>query len=116
MQLETVHVKHPLSDDDRIRIGKLLAEKTAEVIDLQDEKKSVAANFTDRIKAAELILTRCSKSLREGYEMKPTEVTLKPNYESGEMVFIARSTGEEVGRRELSPEERQLRIDDIDEY
>lgn len=110
---ETREIRFNLSKTELEEYANVLAEKNLEVARLKEEKKASNSNFGDKIKAAELHIGRCSRALAQKWELREVEVSLRPDYEAGEMVTVVNLTGEEHERRPLTPEERQLRLDDI---
>lgn len=105
-------LKYTFTDTEKRELAQEMANKTLLVSDLEEEKKSVAAGFTDRIKAAQLAANRAALKLKDGYEMRDIDCEVIKNAEQGLAWTVRLDTGELVQTRELTASERQMHIDE----
>lgn len=113
MNNETRPIKYKFNPVELSERAHLMAEKEREVENLEEEKKEYTSDLNARIKEARGIVRRCAQDINQGWTTREMAVLLRPDYDTGEMVIVIASTGEEVERRDLTSEERQLRIDDF---
>jgi len=82
--------------------------------ELKQEKKDVAKEFSLRIKEAETEQRDLRTCLRTRTETREIEVEGRKNYATGMMEYYGVSghfAGELVDSRRLTPDEKQLRVD-----
>lgn len=93
--------------DEEVRLkGRRLAELVLQRASLQGEQKSVAADFRQRIKDVDESIAEVRDEVDSGEEMRPvTCVETKTSRGTIETVRI--DTGETIGSRPLTDEERQ---------
>ena len=72
----SVKVKYTFTKPEIEKIGKDLAQRQIELVEVEDEKKSVMASFTDRIKAKKIDINRFSRHMHDGYEQRDHNCTL----------------------------------------
>jgi hypothetical protein len=72
----TVAVKYNFTPAEISKIGQDLAQRQIELVEVEDEKKSVMASFTDRVKAKKIDIGRFSRQVRDGWENRDHQCVL----------------------------------------
>jgi len=104
---------YALSDEELMELAGKIAELDALEDALDMERKMIAAQWASKVKDTATTRKMYSKMFRDKKEVKTAECFPEPDYATGEMVFVDCQTGEEIMRREMLPEERQMNIMDI---
>ena len=65
----TVSVRCALTTDDRLRIGSEMADAAAHIEQLEDDLKELKESYKARTTAAEAVISRCQRALRNNYQM-----------------------------------------------
>lgn len=97
-----------LTKDEKIEVGKALAEATNELEEIQDDKAQVVADFKAKITAIEARIAILSTKLRGGYELRDVECVIhfdKPKV--GMKKTVRTDTKEVVSEVQMSEEEKQ---------
>ena len=105
--VETVWVKHVLTDGETIDLAQKMARAEATIAEKSDTLRSVMSAIKAEITTQEGILHSCAERLRSGYEMRPKEADLK--YESGIVKYVDKETGEIIQERPMTKDE-QLKL------
>lgn len=95
--------------------GESLAQKqsefvsvSAELADLEEEKKNRMNEFKDRIKPIKVEHSRLLDITRKGYEVVHKEVKCLANDDNGTIEFYDTNSGELIGERRQYPNERPV--------
>lgn len=104
--------KYFFGEEEKAKISEEMATKLLSVQDLEEQAKSVAASFKDRIGRAQLEAKQAAKKLKDGYEMRDVECEVVRNYAFGEIRHIRTDTGECVHVKVMTQEERQMHLED----
>lgn len=81
---------------------------SAELYDLEDEKKNRMNEFKDRIKPIKVEHSRLLDITRKGYEIVHKEVRCLANDENGTVEFYDVVNGDFIGERKQYPNERPV--------
>ncbi len=81
---------------------------SAELADLEDEKKNRMNEFKDRIKPIKVEHSRLLDITRKGYEIVHKEVKCLANDENGTVEFYDVVNGDFIGERKQYPNERPV--------
>lgn len=68
-----INSRYDLSKPELDVIATRLTSRLCDLSTVEDEKKSVMANYTDKIKAAKLDISKLSRTHRDGYELREHE-------------------------------------------
>ena len=68
-------------------IEAIFTHKPIELVEVEDEKKSVMASFTDRIKAKKIDINRFSRQVRDGWENRDHQTTLILDFKKREKLY-----------------------------
>lgn len=99
-----------LSDDDRMRLGKELAEAMCEKARIEYEKTCSTRRYKNLIAEQDSRAARASEALRDGYEMREVEVKLVRDADAGVMRTVRVDTGECVHTRYLETSDVQAEL------
>ena len=77
---------------------------------LASEKAVMMAEFNSRGKALEREISMLIQHCRDGFEVKEEDCTFEYRYDLGLVFFYSCETGEKVHEREITNEERQLKL------
>ena len=77
---------------------------------LASEKAVMMAEFNSRGKALEREISMLIQHCRDGFEVKEEDCTFEYHYDIGLVFFYSCETGEKVHEREITNEERQLKL------
>ncbi len=101
-------VKYEFGPNELRALGMDLARATAQVYELEAEKKAVAARFAGEIKRANKQVSEITTKLNNGYELRDVAVRVVMDLPREGMKSIFRTDTQELLREEvMTPEERQ---------
>ena len=111
-ETEIRSVRHDFSEKEKRDLATTVVEKNLEVEDLEVQKKAATSSFKDRIDSALLDARTAGRKYRDGFELRDVEVEVFRDYENGIIFYIRIDTGESVESREMTPQEKQMRLED----
>ena len=112
---ETIYVRHDFTDAERLQMGSELAEAHQHLATIEDEEKTMKAQFNERKAGANQRLSSLSRTLAGGFEMRNVRCELKwdaPNV--GEVSYIG-SDGKVERTRAMAPSEHQQELEFVEE-
>ena len=93
-------------------MGKESAEVTREITLLEEEKKSIASNFTSRISEKEARRSRLSNSVSDGFEFREILCDIKYNSpKDGLKQVVRKDNGEVVEELPMNEQELQEELE-----
>jgi hypothetical protein len=108
--METKLLPVKLGNDELLIRGRELADACADLADIEGRKKTAAAAFKEEIEAADALIARLSRIVKDKAEYREVEVREVRNEERMTMDTIRLDTGEVVGSRALQGHERNLSL------
>lgn len=88
-------LKYEFSDLEKLELGRDLSSKNQELRQLEEQKKSVVAEFGSRIAVAKEMISSLSDKVASGYEMRDTTVMIDYHLpERGKKILTRTDTGE----------------------
>lgn len=88
-------LKYEFSDNEKLELGRDLSSKNQELRQLEEQKKSVVAEFGSRIAVAKEMISSLSDKVASGYEMRDTTVMIDYHLpERGKKTLTRTDTGE----------------------
>lgn len=105
-----VPVKYKFTADEHKAIAKRLADRQLDLVQIEEEKKSVMANYTDKIKATKLDLSKLSRSYRDGHELREHDCFVVYDYKKREKRFKDVATKKIVETAPFGPGDDQRRL------
>lgn len=105
-----VSVRYDFTPAELAEIANRLTGRLCDLAQIEDEKKSVMASFTDRIKAAKLEVSKLSRNHRDGFEHRDHECFVIYDYRKKEVRFRDSATKKIVDRRPFGPGDEQRRF------
>lgn len=108
---ETRSLKCELTEKELLQAGEDLAKAIDETQMLEEQKKSAVDDFKARVAAKEAEITIKQRLVRNKNEFRPTECEVTLNYTTLKAKVIRADTKEVVQERDLSYEEKQMKID-----
>ena len=103
--------KH-LSEDEIIEKAKLLADLHTEIKNIQADKDVVMADFNSRIKTRTAQISTGLGIIKNGFETVEEECTFEFLWNEGIVEYYSCETGDMVKKREITNEERQMKLFD----
>jgi hypothetical protein len=105
-----IQAKYQFSDQEKTEIAAKLAQRQIELVEKQDEKKTVLASFTDALKRISLDISKLSRGYRDGWEYREYECVISYDYTAREKIYKEAMTGEVKERKPFGPGDDQRRI------
>jgi hypothetical protein len=109
---ETALVTYEVYLDETDKAQKM--DKIVEIDDnlnrLQAEKAVALAEFNSKAKAMEREISMLIQHCRDGFEQKEEDCTFEYFWDAGYVEFYSCETGAAVHRRDITQEERQLKL------
>ena len=109
LKRDTCTKAFPLSDEDKIALGKEMAAAQAKVDELEDDLADVRKEYKAKIDAEQKRLSKAAAEFRKG-KTEPQDVLcdVYQDFDSGELVYVtADDLAEEVMRRPMTTDERR---------
>lgn len=104
---EMREIKHTFTEEEHAEMNAKFVETSKSLAVLEDERKEVMQDFKDRKKVLTDITNPLMHRIRMGYEMREVECTAEADIQNMQIVYYD-ETGNEVERRKMTKEERQL--------
>lgn len=115
-KLFTDHLKVVFTDGEIQKKGLELAQTMGEADQLEIEKKSVVSDYKGRIDAKKTIIKKLQDEVNNGYAYLPVKCELKYNEPGpGQATIVRLDNGETVNVRDMTNDERQVRITEFDQ-
>lgn len=107
---ETIKGRYDFTVEEIRDMGQRQAAKYSDRSILLDEKKSILADFNQRMKGIELELAQLSRHIQDGYEYRDFECTVTINWVKKTKTYI-NSDKKVIKEAPLDPSDMQLRLD-----
>lgn len=107
---QTVQARYNFTTSEKSEIAGKLAQRQIDLVEREDEKKTVMASFNDRIKSIKLDISKLSRGYRDGWEYRDYECTVVYNYTKKEKAYKDVRTGEVVDTAPFAPGDEQKRF------
>lgn len=95
--------KYLFTDEEKARMASELANKQIDKRIIEDEKKSVVAQYKDRADRFDWEINKLSRAIVDGFEMRDFECRVEKDFQKHIKRFIDKRTGREIGTRPLDP-------------
>lgn len=105
-----IPVRHDYTQEEKDSMREKLTANILFLDEIEDEKKEVLSSFKDRAEPMKSENKTLKRSLKAGYEESIRECGGIKDYESGMIAFYDLETAEEVFKRRMYPEERQMNL------
>lgn len=105
-----INARHDLSKPELDMIAERLTSRLCDLSTVEDEKKSVMANYTDKIKAAKLDISKLSRTHRDGYELREHECFVVYDYKKKEKRFKDVNSKKVIEVQSFGPGDEQRRM------
>ena len=105
-----VNVRYDFHSDELRDIAKRLTGRLCDLTTVEEEKKSVMATYTDKIKAAKLEIGKLSRNHRDGYEHRDHEAFVVYDYRKKEVRFRDHITKKIIDKKPFGPGDEQRRF------
>lgn len=105
-----INAKYRFSKDELDGVAKRLTDRLCDLAQIEDEKKSVMANYTDKIKAGKLEISKLSRHHRDGYELREHECFVVYDYKKKEKRFKDVNTKKVIEVQSFGPGDEQRRM------
>ena len=109
LKRDTCTKAFPLSDEDKIALGKEMAAAQSRIDMLEDELADTRKEYKAKIDAEQKRLSKAAAEFRRG-KTEPQDVLcdVYQDFDSGEVVYVtADDAAEEIMRRPMTPDERR---------
>lgn len=107
-KFEFIPVKHSFDATERDELGKSLAQHVEAKNRLEEEKKNITADFSNRIKVELANINQLSLKVNAGYEMRDTECRVEFNSPKRKKKYYNRSTGKLICEMDMKPSDLVL--------
>lgn len=109
-----MNVRCVLTDEEKLAAGRALAEATNDLIEIENDKARVVADFKAKLTAVEGHVSTLSNQLRSGCAFRDVECSVRFNDpRTGEKTIYRDDTGAKVETRGMTDEENQIELPDI---
>lgn len=106
----TVAVRYDFNEAEIRAISQQLAQRQIELVEVEDEKKSVMASFTDRVKAKKIDIGKFSRQVRDGWENRDHNCILILDFKKREKRYKDAGTKKIVKVEAFGPGDDQRRF------
>lgn len=114
MRHETIEsIKYTFSESEKRQLSQEMSERVIEAQEIEDEKKAVASSYKKRADACTMMIRTLARKVKDGYEYRSVSCEMIFDRRSGEVHYYRLDTGEHVRSRQMTPEERQMSIDEM---
>jgi uncharacterized FlaG/YvyC family protein len=100
-----------LTDAEVLEYGKRQARALSDMEAAMDELRSFQTEIKNRCAKIQADINSLSERIRNGYEFRYVETTIKTDYANALVSFVRDDTGEIFSQRPLNKEERQFILD-----
>lgn len=100
-----------LTDEEVMEKAKELAKLQQDKVSQEEQMKSAAATFKDRIASAQANINILSRDISNGYEYREVDCQWEYNWPIGRKSLVRTDTMETVKTEEITASERQGRLD-----
>lgn len=107
-----IEYERNLTEDDIVAKAVLMADLDAEIDRIKSEKDVAVAGYNSKIKDRSSQIQKGLKVIKEGFEVIEEECTFEFLWNDGVVEYYSLETGEVVKTREITKEERQMKLFD----
>jgi hypothetical protein len=100
-----------LTQDETLEKAKELAKLQQDKVQAEEQAKSAAATFKDRIAGAQSHINILSRDISNGYEYRETDCYWEFDYKTRRKSLVRSDTCETVRTKEITPSEMQKELD-----
>lgn len=115
MDKERVYIEKSLpvklTEVELLQKAKELAKLQQDKVSSEEQAKSAAATFKDKIAGAQAAINILSRDISNGYEYRPTDCYWEMDYPARKKNLIRSDTGESIKTEEISASEMQKEMD-----
>ncbi len=106
----TRELKYELTQDELLSYSRLLAKNQQDKGEAESGKKSVVADYNDKIVRLNSEIQILSRKVANGYEHRPTKCRWMYDWQEGNKTLMRLDTNQIVEVAEIAPEERQQEL------
>lgn len=106
----TVSVEYGLTADQTKKIARDLAQLQIEIVEMEDEKKTVMKGFSERMAAKKTSIGKFSRQIRDGYDHRDHTCVLVLDFKKKEKRYKDIESKKIVKVETFSPGDEQLRF------
>lgn len=103
-------LKCVLTEEEKRLLADNLADKQAELENLENEKKAVSKDYSSRIELTQATISTASNTYRQGWEVREVECSEIMDHERGEVRWVRLDTMEIYKRRKMTQDELQYAL------
>lgn len=105
-----IQAKREFTKEELEGLAKRLTDRLSDLTTVEEEKKSVMANYTDKIKAHKLDIGKLARHHRDGYELVDHDCFVVYDYKKREVRFKSVNTKAIVEVKPFGPGDDQRRL------
>ncbi len=109
--MTTEYVKYEFSEVETQDISKVLAQKVAELSQMESDKKGVVSDFKGKIDTLQAAVNDNAHKITTGFEMRRVECEITADYENKLWRCERIDTGQEVWQKTMTSDDLQTRLD-----
>lgn len=87
-EFKTKSIKYEFSKTEKADIATEMAQKVAELSELEDEKKAAMSSFKSRIDLVTAEVNNAANKLNTGYEYRNVQCLVERDYRAGKIHFF----------------------------
>lgn len=106
-----VKVEIPITDDEKLELGKASAESIGRIQQLENELADIKSDFKGKIEAHDIIVRSAAQILRDGKKSIYKVLPYYLNRERTKRLWLDLDTGEIVQEDDAQKDDLQMRID-----
>lgn len=105
---ETVAHQYPLSEEEKLELGRQMAEARAEIARLGNELSVIKKDYKEKIGACEGQLSKAAFKYNSGLsDAVDVECDVYQDFDNEEMVYVSRAENSEIFRRPMDDSEKR---------
>ena len=110
MAQETIYLRHPFTQEEKLKLGEDMAKAAAMMKEKQDELKASQSNYKATIDLEAAKVNLCATKIQNGYEERHYLCNVSYDHKKHEINYIDHETGEIMQTRPMTKDE-QLKLE-----
>lgn len=105
-----IQSKYVYKPEERADVAGKLAQRQIELVEAEEEKKSVVARYADKVKAVKLEVNTLSRKYRDGWEYRDHDCVVIYDYKKRVIIFKDVNTKKIIDNKPFGPGDDQRRF------
>lgn len=112
--IKNKEIKHLFNVEERNEIGTAFANLQLDLENQEQEKKSIMAEFKNRIEQIEASISQKATLLRQGYEYRQEKVLVQLDFKNKVKLFVDANSQELLHSEDLTVDDYQMKMEWVD--